>query len=171
MRPAAGYIELLAGDAAAAERELRPACEGTERVGELGFLSSIVPLLIDALLAQGSDEEALQLTERWRPERLTVPEDADAQAGWRRVRAKVMARRGELEEAERLAREAVEIASRTDFLDDHADALADLGEVLRLSGRGEESAAARQEALRLYEQKGNIAAAARLAGSPTSAPR
>jgi class 3 adenylate cyclase/tetratricopeptide (TPR) repeat protein len=170
-RPAAGYVELLAGDAAAAERELRPACEGTERVGELGFLSSIVPLLIDALLAQGRDEEALQLTERWRPERLTVPEDADAQAGWRRVRAKVMARRGELEEAERLAGEAVAIASRTDYLDDHADALADLGEVLRLSGREEESAAARQEALRLYEQKGNIAEAARLAGSPASAPR
>jgi tetratricopeptide (TPR) repeat protein len=87
------------------------------------------------------------------------------------VRAKVMARGGEFEEAERLAREAVAIASGTDFLDGHADALASLGEVLRLAGRAEESTAALQEALRLYEQKGNIAAAARLAGSPTSAPR
>jgi class 3 adenylate cyclase/tetratricopeptide (TPR) repeat protein len=170
-RPAAGYVELVAGDAAAAERELRAACEGTERVGELGFLSSIVPLLVDALLAQGRDDEALQATERWRPERLTVPEDADAQAGWRRVRAVTMARRGELEEAERLAREAVEIASGTDYLDDRADAFASLGEVLRLAGREEEATAAVQEALRLYEQKGNIAAAARVAGSPTAARR
>ena len=31
--PTAGYIELLAGDPAAAERELRPACEALERLG------------------------------------------------------------------------------------------------------------------------------------------
>ncbi len=92
-------------------------CEALERVGELGFLSSIAPLLADALYMQGRDEEALRLTERWRPERLTVPEDADAQAGWRRVRAKVLARMGDFDEAERLGREAMAILSRADYLD------------------------------------------------------
>jgi tetratricopeptide (TPR) repeat protein len=162
--PDAGAVELLAGDAAAAVREWRPACEGLEWIGELGFLSSIVPLLVDAVLAQGRDEEALQLTERWTPGRLTVPEDADAQVGWRRVRAKLLARRGELDEAERLGREAVTIASGTDYLDAHAKAVADLAEVFRLAGRPKESGAASREAIRLYEQKGNVVAAQRLRG-------
>jgi tetratricopeptide (TPR) repeat protein len=162
----AGVVELLAGDAAAAERELRPACELLERIGELGYLSSAAPLLVDALFVQGRDEEALRLTERWTPERLTVPEDADAQVGWRRVRAKLLARRGDLDEAERLGREAVTIASTADYLDLRANAFADLAEVLHLAGKPEESTAAAQEAIRLYEQKGNIVAAAALtAGS------
>lgn len=48
-------------------------------------------------------------------------------------------------------------------------AVADLAEVYRLAGRSEESAAAVQEAIRLYEEKGNIAAAAALAAT-TSVP-
>lgn len=162
IRPAAGAVELLAGDAAAAEQELRLACEGTERLGELGFLSSVAPLLVDALYQQGRDGEALVSSERWRPERLTVPEDADAQIGWRRVRAKVLARTGELDEAERLSREAVAIAAGTDFLDARAEALADLGEVLRLVGRPQESTSALEEAIGLHEDKGNVVAAGRL---------
>ncbi|MBA2257047.1 MAG: tetratricopeptide repeat protein [Thermoleophilaceae bacterium] len=160
--PHAGAIELLAGDAAAAERELRPPCEDLERVGELGFLASVAPVLVDAVLAQGRVEEALQLTERWTPERLTVPEDADAQVGWRRVRAKVLASKGEFDEAERLGREAVRIAAETDYLDARAKAAADLAEVLRLAGRPKESAAALEEAIRLYDKKGNVVAAGTL---------
>ena len=164
----AGDIELLAADPAAAERALRPACEVLERIGELGFLASAAPPLAEALYLQGRDDEALLLTERWAPERLTVPEDVDAQVGWRRVRAKLLARRGNFEAAERLAREATASAVRTDFLDLRARAVADLAEVLRLAGRSGESAAAVQEAIRLYEQKGNIAAVAALAGSSST---
>ena len=93
-----------------------------------------------------------------------MPEDADAQVHWRRVRAKVLARRGELDEAERLGREAVAIASATDVLELRAQALADLGEVLRLAGRPQESRAALEEAIRLYEEKGNVVGAGRLRG-------
>ena len=45
----------------------RTACERLEQVGDLGFLASAVPVLVDALILQGRDEQALQLTERWRP--------------------------------------------------------------------------------------------------------
>jgi class 3 adenylate cyclase/tetratricopeptide (TPR) repeat protein len=153
----AGRVELLAGDAAAAERELRSVCQHYEQVGEFGFLSSAAPYLAEAVLVQGRDEEALQLLELWRADRLTVPEDADGQTQWRRVRAKVLARTGKLDEAERLGREAVAIASATaDILDLRAEALADLGEVLRLAGRPQESRAAFEEAVRLYEAKGNV---------------
>jgi class 3 adenylate cyclase/tetratricopeptide (TPR) repeat protein len=156
----AGHVELLAGDAVAAERELRMACEHYEEVGELGYLASVGPYLAEAVFAQGRDEEALQLTERWRADRLTAPEDIDGHAQWRRVRAKILARKGELDEAERLAREAVELASTTaDILDLRAEALADLGEVLRFAGRLQESRAALGEAMRLYEAKGNVVGA------------
>jgi hypothetical protein len=79
VRPAIADIELLArGDLALAEREMRLAIAETEATGELGFLSSMTPVLIDVLLAQGRDEEALEATDRWRADRLTVPEDGCA---------------------------------------------------------------------------------------------
>jgi class 3 adenylate cyclase/tetratricopeptide (TPR) repeat protein len=156
----AGPIELLAGDPSAAERELRPACKALERMENWGHLASIVPPLVDALLAQGRDDEGVRLTAL--VERHMVPEDVDGQVGWRRVRAKLVARRGDLEEAERLARDATAIAGRTDYLDLRAQAVADLAEVLRLADRSRESALALEEAIRLYEEKGNVAAAGRL---------
>jgi tetratricopeptide (TPR) repeat protein len=158
-----GQVEFLAGNAEAAERELRIVCEHYEQVEEFGFLSSTAPHLAEAVLAQGRDEEALLLTDRWPAARLTVPEDVDGQAQWRRVRAKILARRGELEEAESLAREAVTIASATaDILDLRAEAFADLGDVLGLADRLEESRAAFAEAMRLYEAKGNVVGAGRV---------
>jgi tetratricopeptide (TPR) repeat protein len=169
-RTAAADIERLAGDAAAAERELRPLCAHYEEVGEFGFLASVGPELADAVLLQGREEEALQLIERWPADRLTLPEDADAQTHWRRVRAKVLARLGELDEAERIGREAVGIASATDVLDLRGQALTDFAEVLRLANRQDEARALVEEAIRLYDQKGNVVAAgqlrALLAGPP-----
>ena len=80
---------------------------------------------------------------------------------WRQVRAKVLARRGEHAEAERLAREAVAICEETDMLDAQGDAYADLAEVLLLAGRADEAAAALEQALERYERKGNVVMAAR----------
>ncbi len=156
----AGPIELLAGDAAAAERELRPAYNMLERAENRGHLASILPLLADAVFEQGRDGDVLQLTES--AEQLTVPEDVDGQAGWRRVRAKALARQGEFAEAERLAREAVAIADPTDYLDIRAQTTADLAAVLRLAAQPEEAAVALRAAIALHDQKGNVAAASRL---------
>jgi tetratricopeptide (TPR) repeat protein len=165
----AGYVELLTGDPVAAERELRAGYDVLERIGDWGHIPHVAPLLADALFAQGRDDEVLRLAEL--VERVAIAEDAETEIGWRRIRAKVFARRGDVEGAERLAREATALASRTDYLDVRARALADLAEVLRLAGRPEESAAAVHEAIRLYEQKGNVAAAALLAASLASVPR
>ena len=118
---------------------------------------------------QRRDEEAHALIEL--AERSTTAGDADAEIRWRCVRAKLLSLQGDVDSGEVLAREAMALAARTDFLDLRAQAAAALGEVLRLAGRLEESAAAVQEAIRLHEQKGNIAAAALLTGSANSAPR
>ncbi len=83
-------------------------------------------------------------------------DDRVSQILWRRVRAKVLARRGEFAAAERLARDAVQVAGSTDYLDFRADALMDLAEVLILAKRRPEGLRAGGEALRLYEAKANI---------------
>jgi hypothetical protein len=83
-----------------------------------------------------------------------------SQVLWRGVRARVLTRRAELPEAEALAREAVTLAEATDFLNHRADALLDLSHVLEASRRSDETVTAASEALRLYELKGNVVAAA-----------
>jgi DNA-binding SARP family transcriptional activator/class 3 adenylate cyclase len=164
-------IELLAGDAAAAEREFRTAYEALKRMGSWGDVASILPPLVDALLAQGRDEDALDLADL--AAQKAIPEDIDVQVGWRRVRAKARARHGDLHQAQRLAREAVAIGDFTDYLDLRAQAWTDVADILDLANRPKESASALQEALRLREQKGNLVAAAslrkRLGVSPPSA--
>jgi tetratricopeptide (TPR) repeat protein len=154
----AGEIELLAGRPDAAERTLRPAADALERMGNHGHFVTIAPVLADALFAQGRGDEAASLIElviQW-----AMADDLDPQIGWRRIQAKLLAGRGDFENAERLAREAIELAARTDFLEVHARALADFAEVLRLAGRPQESLAELEHALRLHEQKGNVVSAA-----------
>jgi tetratricopeptide (TPR) repeat protein len=82
-----------------------------------------------------------------------MQEDIDPQIGRRRIKARVLARRGEHEEAVRLAREAVELAERTDYLVAHANACLDLAEVLERAARPAEARDALAEALRLCERK------------------
>jgi tetratricopeptide (TPR) repeat protein len=77
---------------------------------------------------------------------------------WRTSRARIRAQQGDLERAEALAREAVQLGERTDLLNTQADALLDLAEVLALAGRREEALVALEEAARLYERKGNLPA-------------
>jgi len=76
---------------------------------------------------------------------------------WRQVQARVHAHRGEHAEAERLAREAIEIAELTDALNHHGDALCDLAEVLAAAGRTDEAAETLERALECYKRKNNLA--------------
>jgi len=154
-----GEIELLAGDLPAAEHALRAVCETLERRRDWGHLASVAPLLADALHAQGRGSEAaplIELAAGW-----TLADDTEAQMGLLRVRANLLALQGDLEEAERLAREGLELAAQTDYLNDHAKALADLADVLELAGRREEAVTALEQALELYERKGNLVMAER----------
>jgi class 3 adenylate cyclase len=153
----AGMIELLAGDTARAERELRTGYEMLRERGDSWFLCGVAAELADVLWLQGRDEEAFALTQL--SEETAGKHVLVAQMMWRGARAKVLARRGEAEEADALAREGVALIKRTDYVLYHADALTDLAEVLRLQGRVEEAASAGDEARGLYKRKGNVVAA------------
>jgi hypothetical protein len=80
---------------------------------------------------------------------------------WRQVRARILAQRGRQVQADELAREAVALAEQTDMLNYHANALADLAEVDIAGGRDEHGRACLEQALILYEQKGNLVALGR----------
>ena len=81
---------------------------------------------------------------------------------WRPIRARALAAAGDLAPAEQLAREAVRLADTTDDLNRRARAQRSLAEVLAAAGRPGDAASALQRAIELYEEKGNLAAVARL---------
>jgi tetratricopeptide (TPR) repeat protein len=152
-------MELLAGEFTAAERLLRPYCDDLRAAGDFGHLASAAHLLADAVLGLGGVEEALALTADI--DRMTVAEDIDAQVGWRRVRAKALARQGSIEEAVQLAREAVAIAEQTEYHEPHVQSVEALGEILAAAG-SDEAAEVLRRAAELHEQKGNVVAAERV---------
>ena len=78
------------------------------------------------------------------------------------ARGRLAAQRGELTEALQLVRQAVEVADRGSALNARARVWAALAEVARAAGRTAEADTAVATALALYDQKGNVAAAARL---------
>jgi class 3 adenylate cyclase/tetratricopeptide (TPR) repeat protein len=146
-------VDMLAGDLVAAEETLRAGYRQLEEMGGTGPRVNVATLLARVLLLRGRNDDAEELTRTC--ERLAAPDQADAQVKWRSIRAIAMARRGELGEAERLAREAVYLAGKTDQLDSRAEAHLDLAEVLLLGGRGGEAAHELDRAISLYKEKGH----------------
>ena len=153
-------VEHLAGTPEAAIETLRESFATLDEVGERAYLSTIAGFLAHALIVEGRYEEAERFS--LESEDAAAPADVLSQVLWRTARAKVRAWQGEVEQAEALVREAVELAEHTDLLGTRAAALADLADVLALATRREEALAALGEAVRLYESKGNLTALGRV---------
>jgi DNA-binding SARP family transcriptional activator/tetratricopeptide (TPR) repeat protein len=155
----AGRVELLAGDLAAAEREFRSTCQALERVGNQAYLATGAAELADVLCARGRFDEA----EQWclLASKLAASDDVLTHILWRATRARLLAQRGELDEADTLARAALRRAEETDGLNRRAKVLLDLSEILRVAGRSAEAAEAVEAAVDLFERKRNIVDAKR----------
>ena len=154
----AADVELFGAEPAAAEQILRDLCDELERMHAYNHLSSRASDLAEALYMQGQLDEADEWTRV--AEAHAATDDIGAQFQWRAVRAKVMANRGAVEDAERLGREAVRLSETTDGLNRRAKVHRDLGVVLKLADRADEASVALERAGDLYEQKGNVAGAA-----------
>jgi predicted ATPase/class 3 adenylate cyclase len=154
-----GRLELLAGDPVSAERELRRGYDKLRELGERSWLSTLAAILAEAVHAQERDDEAEQLLRA--SEESAGAEDAYSQALLRSVRAKVVGRGGELDEAERHARAAVALADTTDFPHLRWHARMSLGEVLGLAGRCHDASVVVHEAIRIAKQKGSLVEAQR----------
>ena len=151
-------ISTLAGDHEDASNRLRVVCDWLDATEQLPFLETYLGYLGRSLCMLGRFDEAEQAAERARSLEETlgglVPNYL-----WRQVLARVHAHRGELAEAERLAREAVAASEQTDSLDDQCRVLWDLAEVLAAARRLDEAEAAFEQALDRCRRKKNLALA------------
>jgi class 3 adenylate cyclase/tetratricopeptide (TPR) repeat protein len=149
-----GNIERWAGESFRAEEELRRGHEIFVAIGDRGHRATLAADLADALCDLGRYEDSYRFTRMSLD--AAAAEDVSAQIAWRTVRAKVLAKWGDLDEAQRVAREAVALARPTDFLNYHGDAQIGLAQVLRSAARQQDAISAAEEALSLYERKGNL---------------
>ncbi|MGH2556543.1 MAG: hypothetical protein ACRDHO_12600, partial [Actinomycetota bacterium] len=142
-----GDVVLMAGDA---EEAIRLMEEGQRRYDELNIEdTTILPFLANALLTAGRWEEA------------EAPAEKAIEGGhplWRTLGqtslARVRARQGRGEEAERLAGEALAAARASDYPIWKGRAALGLAEILEMLGKDGEVTSLRQYALREFEQKG-----------------
>ena len=152
----AGIVELVLDDPAAAEPHLRQACNGFRRMGLDADTAETAALLGRACLALNRDAEADELCTE--SERL-AGHALKASIAWRTLRAQLLSRSGNHEEARRVAQAAITLAERTDGLVDHGDACLSLAKVLGAAGDSAGARAAAERAADLYERKGAAALA------------
>jgi tetratricopeptide (TPR) repeat protein len=149
-----GWIALLAGRPETAVSELRAAAAVLEHAGEDGYLATVAAVLADVLDRLGEEEEA----EQWTlvSQRVASPEDVEAQASWRSVMARVLARRGDAREALRLSAEALDWSRQSDGPHAIGTCLANRAEVLRFLGCPDDARPLFEEALDIFRRKGII---------------
>jgi class 3 adenylate cyclase/tetratricopeptide (TPR) repeat protein len=148
-------VEMLAGEA-------ETACDVAERAWQsLAGLGDLWPYL-SAFLGQG--RYAVGRYSEAREAAAFAAEHGDAIEGslGLGVIAKVAARDRDVERAEATIRDAVERVDRTDFLFDRGTVHADRGETMRLLGREDEASLAFDEAIRLFDLKGDRVSADRI---------
>jgi tetratricopeptide (TPR) repeat protein len=156
----AGPIELMAGDLAAAERELRRDYATLKEIGERAYLSTTAAWLAHVLFEAGRLDEAEAQSRV--SESLATADDTETQVLWRCALGKVLAARGRFDEAEALVREAVDRTEATDQVDAQGLALTDLGRVLFLApGRHADAMEAFERAIERFDRKGNVVSSAR----------
>jgi class 3 adenylate cyclase/tetratricopeptide (TPR) repeat protein len=149
-------VEMLAGDPASAERELRRDYGLLEQMGERYLLSTMAGLLAQTLVAQGRHDEAEAMCRR--AEEMSAEDDVESQVLVRIVRAELHLFAGRTPEAARAIGSAAELLHG-------ADAPMVMAEVLAVSARiaaagGDAAAAGRDlaQAAALYRAKGNVIA-------------
>jgi tetratricopeptide (TPR) repeat protein len=160
----ASQIELLAGDAEAAERELRAGYRMLEEIGEIHVRPTVAAYLAAVLAQEGRTAGAEEFADF--AESHAWEDDIVTQVMWRVARAQLPGGA----HAHRLAREAVDLAAPTDFLELQATAQLALARVLHEAGSSEAAAAAAQ-AQSIYVRKGNVVGAGWAAQLMETAPR
>jgi ATP/maltotriose-dependent transcriptional regulator MalT len=153
-------IELLAGDPAAAERELRASSAAFDEFGAATSATTHRALLAEVVARLGRFEEAEELAQRVAAE--APDEDRLAHVLWRCTLARVRAREGSAREAVELATEARRLLADAEF---PQLAIAALTAAAEAAAAADESAGAERllaEARRIAEAKGAVASVEQL---------
>jgi len=145
------HWDLVAGDAEAAERAARHAVETLEQMNERGWRSTALGVLGTSLAELGRHDEALRCAAEC--ETLGARGDVVNEIWLRFARSAALAGLGELDEAERVARENTAISGRTEAVLFHAEALTRLASILHRQARDVEAAELVEQAVALAERK------------------
>jgi DNA-binding SARP family transcriptional activator len=149
------FVHLLEGETGEALELIAEWTEALEQSGNDAYLSTA--LVEHALLIVEIDAAAAtQLHEQ--ATRLASPDDRLVQALLRAVAARIRALHGRDDEALRLSQDAIDVLSTTDAVRDRARVSLCRARVLELTGDAVPSAAALEDARRLFDAKGNIRA-------------
>jgi predicted negative regulator of RcsB-dependent stress response len=149
-----GYTRVVLGDLPGAERAFRQGVELLDSQREVAWLSTMLPMLGEMRLALGDEVEARTCAERGRD--VSPPNDIESQSRWRLLLARLEARAGRHDDAERLAHEGITWALRSDQTDAIGDRHRDLADVLVSAGKRDAARAALETAVDCYRHKGNI---------------
>jgi predicted ATPase/transcriptional regulator with XRE-family HTH domain len=148
---AGGDIELIAGDLAAAEHQLKAGNKVLEAMGEHGFRATVVAKLADLAYGQGRFGDAEQLTQQ--AQDAAEPGDIDAQARWRATRAKLLARQGQFSTARQLVDQAQALIAPTSWAVLQAEMLVAKAHVAQLAGSYDDAASHLRAAQGIYQDR------------------
>jgi tetratricopeptide (TPR) repeat protein len=154
------FIDMLAGEPDRAEATLRAGRDRLDQMGEKALRADTAAALSRAVFEQGRLDEALALTRE--AERDADGDDRSAQIAWRVARAPMLVQRGDVERADRLSAEAVEILDQTDWLHDLADAQLVRADVLNACADTAGARRATEASLEHFERKGDVVMADRV---------
>ena len=149
-----GYAYWLLRDLDRAAEVWQGGADMLEAQGEVGWLSTLLPMLGEVLLLQGDVGGARRCAERARD--ICPPADIESNARWRALLARVESLAGRHDDAVRLASEGVEWERRGDQLDAIGDRYVDLAVVQAAAGRRAEARAAVDLAVEQYRLKENL---------------
>jgi class 3 adenylate cyclase/tetratricopeptide (TPR) repeat protein len=155
-----GAIHEWFGDTEAAIREHERGVRNLREIGERGYLStaaSTLALLLLDVERLADAREALSIAQE-----TGADDDIVTQVEIHAAQARLVARDGDLAEAERLARAVIREADATDVLALFTCARMALADVLRLAGKAEEAMSVLEEAAATEERRGNKPHAAAL---------
>jgi tetratricopeptide (TPR) repeat protein len=150
------FIGRRSGDLVAAELLLRESFEELERLGDRAFQSTLALELAEVLHLQGKAADEVRALCDLARER-SFPEDLVNFVYLDALEARILARDGRADDAERHARHALELAETTDFFAIRGmRARLPLVEVLLLRGREDEARQLATEAVALHDAKGDV---------------
>jgi tetratricopeptide (TPR) repeat protein len=146
-------LDYWAGDTQLAADRWRIVYEKLAAVGEKAYLSTVATQLAQSLLDLGESQEAEEVLRA--AEEAGASDDVMTQVQIKATRARLLARRGALAEAEEMARDAVREAEAAEYNMLMPYAHLALGDVLRLAGRLDEAAAELRSVIAFEQARGN----------------
>jgi tetratricopeptide (TPR) repeat protein len=150
-------VARCAGDLEEEERLMWEMTEILEKLGDRTYLSTHLMQLGLCLVERGKDDEAWQALER--AQEVTSVDDIADVVGLGVLEAVLRARRGDLEEAQELASQALARVEETDHVGMRLATRWNAAEVFELAGRGDEAKALLAESVEIAERYGHLVAA------------